>query len=126
VFVVGGVLATKAEAADGTIQFTGAIVASPYETSHALVAMAQAARVRTAALGQLVFERQTIDRPSASVQVQAPQGQAPQISFVDSNARVSTLAIGETKAIGRDGGTLSMRPQAAGQSSLAMVIVSYD
>ena len=123
----GGPPAAEAGPADGVIHFTGAIVAAAYDTSQAPAPRTRATRASSpAAQGQLVFERQAIDPPSAGLKVAASDGQALRLSFADSGSGVSTFGPGETRAIGRDGGTLFVAPAAGARASAALVTIIYD
>ena len=115
-----------AQAADGTIHFVGEIVAAPYE----LHAAPAERRVRTAAsTTDLIFLRQWVDRPSATVRVDGLGAQPLAVSFTDARERRHAVDAKSGQAIGQDGGTLSIRPAGAlpaGKMAGALVTVSYN
>lgn len=119
-------------AADGTIRFVGAIVAAPYEISPQRVpTMPVAPRGRaTQSTGELVFERQWIDRPSASVAVLPVGAQAFDMAYVDSLGHRQGVEANGSLPIGRDGGRLSLARRPAGQgnhlAAAALLTVTYD
>lgn len=113
-----------AERVDGVIHFTGEIVAAPYEIALADRRNAQAAKV-AAKGGEVVFGRQYADRPSAQIQVDALGKQTLDMEFKDANGRHHAMRGAQARSIGRDGGTLSVRPCAAARC-LAMLTVQYD
>lgn len=115
---------SAAHAADGTIYFTGEIVAAPYTVSAAPATMG----TRTGKAGtasELIFQRQYIDRPSANVRIDTRGGQPLELAFVDAQGQHHTLNPKSAHAIGQDGGTLSIR-DAAMRTTAALVTVSYN
>lgn len=124
-------------AADGIIHFTGEIVGAPYEISSKAApapapVVVAAARSKTGSpAGQVIFQRQYIDRPSASVRVDALAGQPLQLSFIDARGREHAFDAKDSRAIGQDGGTLSIRhpsskAKATTRATAALVTVSYN
>lgn len=116
-------LPLAAQAADGTIHFTGAIVGAPYEMRVDARPATLAHRVTANGTTEIRFLRQEIDRPSASVRVDALGAQPLAIAFVDAQGRTTALAQRSERAIGQDGGVLSLAAQAA---ATALVTVRYD
>ncbi|MET3496686.1 hypothetical protein [Variovorax boronicumulans] len=122
-------------AADGTIHFTGEIVASPYEIRSAAV---QAPALRTTAARrvdgtgpavEISFLRQDVDRPSGSVSVDALGALPLRTVFTDARGRRHVIDTSKAQAIGQDGGVLSIAAQhkpPAGRVAAAMVTVSYN
>jgi hypothetical protein len=123
-----------ARAADGTIHFTGEIVAAPYEMRLATHAPVPAPTVAHRASGtgpvaELSFLRQRVDRPSASLRVDALGALPLRTVFTDAQGGQHPFDPATAQAIGLDGGTLSMAAQGqppAGRVAAAMVTVSYD
>ncbi|SFM63601.1 hypothetical protein [Variovorax sp. OV329] len=112
-------------AADGTIHFVGAIVAEPYEITHAAAPPA-IGRIHAGTGSDVVFERQWIDRPSARVSIQSLGAQPLAMAFTDSGGRRRGVApLGEF-AVGRDGGSLSLAPMRAPGPAAALLTVAYD
>ena len=131
-----GGLALGSHAGDGTIHFTGAIVAAPYQV--ALVQpqqhqRQQPQRMKATSTGErqaeLAFSRETVDRPSARMKVEMARTQAVSARFVDSRGRTQAIDPAQWHAIGQQGGTLSLlalaQPQAGGPSA-ALVTLAYD
>ena len=127
-----GGLALGSHAGDGTIHFTGAIVAAPYEV--ALVPpQQQPQRMKATSTGErqaeLAFSRETVDRPSARMKVEMARTQAVSARFGDSQGRTQAIDPAQWHAIGQQGGTLSLlalaQPQAGGPSA-ALVTLAYD
>lgn len=116
-----------AQAADGTIHFQGEIVAAPYELR---AAPAADHRVRTAgpasAATEVIFLRQQVDRPSATVRVDALGAQPLAVTFTDARARRHVVDAANGQAIGQDGGTLSIRPAGAATTGMALAMVTVD
>ena len=122
-----------AHAADGTIHFTGEIVAAPYSISSAPATPAtMAARIGKAGpASEVIFQRQYIDRPSASVRVDALGGQPLELAFTDARGQRHALAPKDARDIGQDGGTLSIRPKGGttdgtSRVTAALVTVTYN
>lgn len=141
VFVLAAVLApaiapTTVHAADGTIHFTGEIVAAPYSISSPQASMPATMATRIGKAGattsDVIFQRQYIDRPSASVRVDALGGQPLQLAFIDAQGRRHTFDSKDARAVGQDGGTLSIRRQggttgdSASRVTAALVTVIYN
>ena len=133
-----GGLALGSHAGDGTIHFTGAIVAAPYQV--ALVPpqqqrhpQQQPQRMKVASTGgrqaEVVFVRETVDRPSARMKVEMAHTQAVSARFMDGRGRTQAIDPAQWHAIGQQGGTLSLlawaQPQAGGPSA-ALVTVAFD
>lgn len=130
--------AAGVHAADGTIHFTGEIVGAPYEISSkaapAPAPVVAAARSKTGSpASQVIFQRQYIDRPSASVRVDALAGRPLELSFIDARGRERAFNAKDSRAIGQDGGTLSIRHPDPGsktaattRATAALVTVSYN
>lgn len=125
---------TTAHAADGTIYFTGEIVAAPYAISAASTTTPLTMSTRTGKAGtasEVIFQRQYIDRPSASVRVDALGGQALELAFTDARGRRHAFDPKDARSIGQDGGTLSIRRQDgttdnASRVTAALVTVIYN
>ncbi|MDH6169059.1 hypothetical protein M2282_004223 [Variovorax boronicumulans] len=123
-----------AHAADGTIHFTGEIVAAPYEMRIAARVPAPAPTVAHGTRGggpvaELSFLRQYVDRPSASVRVDGLGALPLRTMFTDARGRRHHVDSAQAQAIGLDGGTLSIAAQqrpSAGRVAAAMVTVSYN
>lgn len=125
--VLASLLAARAEAADGVIRFEGQIVAAPYELEQSPRPKASL-RTGAAPHHRLVFGRQHVDRPSASVKVQTLHGAALALRFTSSAGDQRTFGPMQSQALGRDGGALSILPEAAParRPVLALVTVNYD
>jgi hypothetical protein len=123
-----------ARAADGTIHFTGEIIAAPYEMRLAAHAPVPAPTVahRTSGTGpvaELSFLRQRVDRPSGNVRVDALGALPLNTVFTDAQGRRHAFDPTKAQAIGLDGGTLSIAAQGnppAGRVAAAVVTVSYN
>ena len=117
-------------AADGTLHFVGAIVASPYELTRAAAPAPRPVSAATKPHAEVVFERQWIDRPSASLAMQGAGAQGVELVFVDSLGRRRHAEGNGTIGIGRDGGRLSLKPlPSTGRerpATAALLTVSYD
>jgi len=120
-------LPSATQAADGTLRFTGEIVGAPYEM-HAIDAhpATLGLQVRTGRATRIRFVRQQADRPSASVRVDALDGQPLDIVFADAQGTTTQLARQAEQAIGQDGGVLSIGPGGPRAVSAALVTVRYD
>ncbi|HEX7866722.1 MAG TPA: hypothetical protein VF555_17330 [Variovorax sp.] len=136
VFVLAAVLvaSTGVHAADGTIHFTGEIVAAPYSISSTPTTPAtMATRIRKAgSTSDVIFQRQYIDRPSASVRVDALGGLPLELAFTDARGQRHAFDSKDARAVGQDGGTLSIRRQgsstgdSASRVTAALVTVIYN
>lgn len=126
--VLGAMTHGHVHAADGTIHFMGAIVAGPYELTHQAAAPPTGV-IRRGPHGEVVFERQWVDRPSARVRVSPLGAHAFDLGFTDSRGRKQSVeALGEL-AVGRDGGRLSLARRASPQASepaAVLLTVAYD
>ncbi|SCX66807.1 type 1 fimbrial protein [Variovorax sp. EL159] len=128
-FLFMGAASLGANAADGTIHFTGEIVAAPYEMRVVAKAPAVTHRVVAASTTEVVFLRQWVDRPSARVRVDALGGLPLATAFTDAKGHRNTFDPAGEQHVGLDGGTLSIKPQGlppAGRMAGAMVTVSYN
>jgi len=95
---------TDAHAADGTIHFTGEIVAAPYEMRLAAHAPTPAPTVAHRARGngpvaELSFLRQYVDRPSASVRVDGLGALPLHTVFTDAQGRKHRVDPAQAQAI---------------------------
>ena len=125
-----------AHAADGTIHFTGEIVAAPYEmrlaTAHAPAPARTVVHRANGVAGpvtELSFIRQRVDRPSGNVRVDGLGALPLSTVFTDAQGRKHQVDATGAQAIGLDGGTLSIAAQgkpAVGRVAAAMVTVSYN
>jgi len=123
-----------ARAADGTIHFTGEIVAAPYEMRLAAHAPAPAptAAHRTSGSGpvaELSFVQQRVDRPSGTVRIDGLGALPLRTVFTDAQGRQHPLDPSQAREIGLDGGKLSiaaLRQPPTGRVAAAMVTVSYN
>lgn len=122
-----------AHAADGTIYFTGSIVAAPYDLFFLDApnsTVASTVRGLASAAGPaagIAFIRQRTDRPSGTVRVDAVGNQVLKTAFTDASG-LSHAVPPDGGAIGLDGGTLSVtaqQPSGAGRTA-ALVTVSYN
>jgi hypothetical protein len=123
-------------AADGTLHFTGEIVAAPYEMRLAAHAPAPAPAPTvahrasgTGPVAELSFLRQRVDRPSGNVRVDALGALPLRTVFTDAQGRQHPFDSAKVQAIGLDGGTLSIAAQGkppTGRVAAAMVTVSYN
>ncbi|MGJ7524174.1 hypothetical protein [Variovorax sp. GB1P17] len=128
-FLSMGAASLGANAADGTIHFTGEIVAAPYEMKVVARPSAVTHRVVAGHTTEVVFLRQWVDRPSARVRVDALGGLSVATAFTDTKGRQNAFDPAGEQHVGLDGGTLSIKPQgkpAAGRVASAMVTVSYN
>ena len=123
-----------AHAADGTIHFTGEIVAAPYEMRLAAHAPAPAPTVahRKSGLGpvaELSFVQQRVDRPSGTVRIDALGALPLRTVYTDAQGRQHSFDPSQAQALGLDGGKLSiaaLRQPPTGRVAAAMVTVSYN
>ena len=123
-----------ARAADGTIHFTGEIVAAPYEMHLDAHAPAPAPTVThrisgAGPIAKLSFLRQRVDRPSASVRVDGLGALPLHTTFTDAQGRKRHFDQAQVQPIGLDGGTLSIAAQGkppTGRVAAVMVTVSYN
>ncbi|QNK67386.1 hypothetical protein [Variovorax sp. PAMC26660] len=128
-FLSMGAASLGANAADGTIHFTGEIVAAPYEMQVVAKAPAVTHRVVAGNTTEVVFLRQWVDRPSARVRVDALGGMSVATAFTDAKGRQNAFDPAGGQHVGLDGGTLSIKPQGkppAGRVASAMLTVSYN
>ena len=121
-----GVLPAQAQTrpADGVIHFTGEIVAEPYGIAMPSARAANAMAADKA--GDVVFERQNVDRPSASVSVEALGGRTLDMTFMTSQGKREAVSASRFHAIGQDGGTLSIRAHATQVRTAALMTLRYD
>ena len=123
-----------ARAADGTIHFTGEIVAAPYEMRLAAHAPAPAPTVanRKSGLGpvaELSFVQQHVDRPSGTVRIDALGALPLRTVYTDAQGRQHPFDPSQAQALGLDAGKLSiaaLRKPPTGRVAAAMVTVSYN
>lgn len=125
-------------ASDGTISFSGAIVAPQLAISAAPALAPASARVnagggrlaQTASAVTLTFSASPGVATGADVALQVNNGATARDAlaerFVDSGGRVFRAASDGHYRIGRDGGTLSLAPKNAAQDTRVTVVVSYD
>jgi hypothetical protein len=99
-FLLMGAASLGANAADGTIHFTGEIVGAPYEMRVVAKAPAVTHRVVAANTTEVVFLRQWVDRPSARVRVDALGGLPLATAFTDVKGQRSTFDPGGRTARG--------------------------
>ncbi|MBS0454697.1 MAG: hypothetical protein JSS14_25650 [Proteobacteria bacterium] len=124
--LAGMVWAQGTPSNSGVIHFAGEIVASPFAVFRSEKPSANAMRHHRGATGELVFERESVHRPSASVHVHSLKGVALDLGFVDSRGARRAMQQGLFHRIGHDGGTLSMVAQATGGPHASLVTVVYD
>lgn len=123
-----------ARAADGTIHFTGEIVAAPYEMRLAAHAPAPAPTVAhrmsgSGPVAELSFVQQRVDRPSGTVRIDGLGALPLRTVFTDAQGRQHPFDPSQARAIGLDGGKLSIAAQQqppTGRVAAAMVTVSYN
>lgn len=128
-FLSTGAASLGANAADGTIHFTGEIVGAPYEMQVVASTSSTTHRVASGHTTAVVFVRQWQDRPSARVHVHALGGMPLATTFTDAKGRQSAFHPTGAQPVGLDGGTLSIKllgKPPAGQMAGAMVTVSYN
>ena len=116
-------------AAEGTIYLGGATVPSPSELTRPAGPASLPARAGSRADAEVVFERQWIDRPSASMTIQPVGTHPPDFVYVDNLGRRRHVEGSSTIAIGRDGGRLSLAQlPSAGRDrpAAALLTVRYD
>ncbi len=129
-----GGLALGSHAGDGVIHFVGAIVAAPYQIAAVSQQQPQQPqRMKVASMrgrqAELIFSRETVDRPSARLKIDTAATQPVSARFMDSQGRAQAIDPAQWHAIGRHGGTLSLLAPAAPLAdgpSAALVTVAYD
>jgi type 1 fimbria pilin len=120
----------------GTITFTGAIVAPPFDvsvggTQTGVTAGAGAFATRASASGATVtFATPSGGEPHATVALSSPMG-LPQHDvagrFVDTTGRTQRADGAEAYHVGAQGGVLSLEPSAVSRRAAPVqVVVSYD
>ncbi len=114
-------------AADGTIRFSGMIVAPPYEI-HAIPAALPSRPGAQGGNADIEFLSQPTNRPSASVRVDGLGNQPLTVRHTDARGHVTKMASASTYHLGRQGGTLSVASSgnAPGSTMGAIVTVTYD